>query len=184
MPTEKERINYLLNVYFGDYANHEILSAVERAYLDLARTQHGFAKIKEKQQIQEQRKSFLISAIEHIRDSQFTEQNEFDEYHRKVMMELKHLSRNNFSIGQAQKWVNMSIKYCLIIAPSRYEKNILFFHVPIDNIVLSELSDYQFSCRWSRLDDYDEYLRFQNWFRGKFPDKAPILTELTLWYRK
>jgi hypothetical protein len=44
-------------------------------------------------------------------------------------------------------------------------------HAPIDNILLEKLKKYDFpalKCAWSRLDDYTEYLQWQNWLRQKF----------------
>jgi hypothetical protein len=184
MLTNEDRISYLLNVYFGDYLKDPTLSAVERAYLDLARTQHGFSRDIEKQHIQEQRKSFLVAKIRDIGENQIESQDNFDEYHKDVMLDLKRMSQASFTFGQAQKWVNMSLKYCLIIKPEVFAKNMAFYHVPIDNIVLAELPDYGFSGKWSKLNNYDDYIYFQNWFRKKYSEQAPILTELKLWYKK
>jgi len=184
MLTNEDRISYLLNFYFGDYHKDPILSAVERAYLDLARTQHGFSRDIEKQQIQEQRKSLLVARINDIGEHQIESQGKFDEYHKDLMLELQRLSQASFTLGQAQKWVNMSLKYCLMIKPQVFAKNMAFYHVPIDNIVLAKLTDYNFSGKWSKLNNYDDYIHFQNWFRKKNPEQAPILTELKLWYKK
>ena len=43
---------------------------------------------------------------------------------------------------QAQKWINMSMKYLYALGDERVpgiSKNYEYFHIPIDNIILNEL---------------------------------------------
>jgi hypothetical protein len=34
---------------------------------------------------------------------------------------------------------------------------------------------------WSKLNDYCEYLEYQNWFRNKYPSDIPLDKEFYLW---
>jgi hypothetical protein len=93
-----------------------------------------------------------------------------------------------FSVGQGQKWVNMSLKYAAVAfgeqALPGIERLVPWLHVPVDNIVLAapELREApSFSSTWSRLADYDSYFAFQRWFRQAFPHCPPLITELRIW---
>lgn len=183
MLSDSERLRYLLNAYFGDYSDNPVLSAVSRAYLDLSRTQRGFQSDENREAIQYRRMNFMVERISEILANDFKSQTEFDEYHKKTTDDLIGKSQNGFTVGQAQKWINMSLKYCLVIDPEKCSKNSAFFHVPIDNIVLGKLEGFPAIGTWSRLTDYGRYLDFQNWFREKHPDKDPILSEFEIWRR-
>jgi len=90
--------------------------------------------------------------------------------------------------GQAQKWINMAIKYCLILAPKTYEINLLWYHVPIDRLVLSGVKkkynglSIPENIVWSNLD-YLEYKKFQDEFRICIKAKSthPLIEEFAIW---
>ncbi len=184
MFSEKQRIDYLLNVYFGDYLAHPILSAVNTAYLDFARTQHGFGKKTNKNEIHSERVSYLVERISYICNNKFDNQKDFDDYHKETTEKLVKISQKDFTVGQGQKWINMSLKYCLIIDPRNYSINSRYFHIPIDNIVLGILKGFPSVGKWSRIRNYDHYLKFQKWFRKEYADKEPIMSELEIWKRE
>ena len=178
------RIRYLLNVYFGRIAENPVRAAVKRAYLDFARTQHGFANNKRRAEIQHEREEYLIERISTLCATIFKSQEEFDYFHRETVSGLQRISQNSFSVGQAQKWINMSIKYCAIINPDAFSQNLRYYHVPIDNILLTRLHGYPQIGTWSRLEDYELYLRFQNWFREQANCEIPLIRELQIWERE
>lgn len=167
------RMRYLLNVYFGKITEKPIHAAVKRAYLDFSRTQHGFAKNERKAAIQHERETYLIERISAICATIFKSQEEFDDFHRETVSGLQRKSQNSFSVGQAQKWINMSLKYCAIINPDAFSQNLRYNHVPIDNILLSKLHDYPRIGTWSRIKCYNLYLTFQNWFREQAKGEMP-----------
>jgi len=184
MLSDSKRLAYLLNVVFGDYLSDPVLAAVNTAYLDLSRTQHGFSKETDKNAIQERRVNYLVERISFLVKNTFNCQKDFDTYHKETTKKLISLSQIGFTVGQGQKWINMSLKYCLVIDPQQYSKNCIYFHVPIDNIILGKLTGFPSIGTWSRLASYDRYIDFQDWFRDTYPRKAPILSELELWSRK
>ncbi len=91
------------------------------------------------------------------------------------------------TIGQAQKWLNMAVKYVFVFGEGRlpgYERFFRLAHVPIDNIIL-ESATFEglrtFRERWSRIGNYDDYLAFQQAVRELFPDSAPLAIEFWAW---
>ena len=81
----------------------------------------------------------------------------------------------------------MSLKYVFTMGESRlprYQRFDALAHVPIDNVMLTQLERFsppRLGCPWSRLDDYTTYLTFQEWFRAAFPGSAPLAVEFRLW---
>jgi DNA polymerase-3 subunit alpha len=69
-----------------------------------------------------------------------------------------------FYYGQAQKWINMCLKYLSMLDHSLVENHYEYFHVPIDNYIV-DTTGIKLYVAWSRLDDYNEYLKFQKSFR-------------------
>jgi len=124
-------------------------------------------------------------------------QDKFDEWHRKLCGEIVKFKYKNegakeikLTYGIAQKWLNMTLKNMLAADLSEDEmKNIKeFLHVPVDASMKSAamgLMVYVPSEAWSKWNDYDEYLKFQNAVRDKIknPDKytCPIDWEAAVW---
>ena len=116
----------------------------------------------------------------------------FDAHHRNACERLCELYAAHgfdcFVVGQAQKWLNMSLKYVFVFGEQRlsgFARSYPLGHVPIDNIILARLSEYHAprlsSSSWSRLNEYGEYLSFQQWVRHRFPECAPLAVEFHLW---
>jgi hypothetical protein len=108
----------------------------------------------------------------------------FDAKHRhvceRVLPQLyKEHGHETFTIGQAQKWLNMALGERRL---NGFAGLYSLGHVPIDEIMLRELvrrGAEALSCRrvWSRLDSYDEYFRLQCWVRDKYPETVPLAVE-------
>lgn len=69
-----------------------------------------------------------------------------------------------FTVGIAQKWVNMTLKYLWLIGifDDKYEKNL---EVPIDKYILNEIKKLNISIPknpWSKWDDIEEYSKLQD----------------------
>lgn len=93
------------------------------------------------------------------------------------------------TIGQRQKWINMSIKNMLIMgfwdeALSKYKDVI---HVPIDDKILTKAKEEGINTilpkEWNNINDYDEYMRFQTELRDKLKPTLPIVWEWDAWMR-
>lgn len=168
---------------------------IDRAYRDMNRTlrlgalDHG------------PRKALRAEAGETLRDSivrlaQDVEPTAsvFDDWHRQTCDSLKaaYAARSvTFTYGQAQKWVNMTLKYVFVAlaldiadAPAQLRPFYACAHLPIDGIVLEGLREQAFDApllrgAWSRHDDYDAYLAFQQAIRERFG--CGLDAELMLW---
>ena len=103
-------------------------------------------------------------------------------------------SRNVFTYGQAQKLVNMMLKYLYIYYQCEgwddLEKLRSFFHVPIDSYVLKaafDRNDKYNEKAWSKFDDYEkDYMSCQKEIeefvkeKKKYPNDV-FSWELTKW---
>ena len=188
VPTRFEQESFLLRLYFG--AGSEYLQlCVQRAYLDFSRTLHGIGNIPN---VRNKAAVEVKQALMALRDDRKVIQETFDEWHRETCFRLcsiyKEQGYKNFHVGQAQKWLNMSLKYIYVIGDQRlpgYDHLNQFCHVPLDWIIVQRLQEEysapELSSSWSRLDNYEEYLRFQQWIRKTFVNSAPLAVEFNLW---
>ena len=120
-------------------------------------------------------------------------QASFDAWHEKTAKDLCGIysaaGYKDFHIGQAQKWINMALKYVYVFGESYlpgFSKFFPYCHVPIDNIILEkdEFKDLRSSeCAWSRISNYDDYFEFQLSVRQEFPDSSPLAVEFQAWQR-
>lgn len=128
------------------------------------------------------------------------------EKYKNMNIEIKCKNLDNaFTIGNAQKWVNMTLKNLYVIALVFEENgknndltysvisNAPNFHVPIDSYILQKLKEnningvtgsgetyYYKNKAWSKLDGYDTYMELQNEIR-KMAGKNPIAWEGPAW---
>lgn len=183
--TAEEVEDFWIRAYLGsvDY----LAACVDRAYRDFSRTLHGIGKIQSKESHKEIRK-VMIEIAKNLLTKQFTSQSEFDDWHQEMCLRLKsefESKRNHdIRIGQAQKWINMTAKYLFALG-NRVNwkcKNYVYFHIPIDNIILNKLN-FRFGTRWSRIDNYADYLNFQIWIRQTYEDELPLDVEFRLYNR-
>jgi hypothetical protein len=164
-----------------------------RAYLDMNRTLHGMSKLGEG-------RSDWKTAMLHVLRNRLTmlsgehawTQLSFDAWHHESVDVLKQVSSehgfSSLSLGQTQKWINMSIKYAIALGERRMPGFHCVYdvaHMALDNIVLERLTELGMSplgCAWSRLDDYGQYMAVQEWVRRNFPT-VPVEAEYDLWLR-
>jgi len=118
-------------------------------------------------------------------------QASFDAWHHESVDMLKRISSehgfSSLSVGQAQKWINMSIKYAIALGERRtpgfhYVYDVA--HVAIDSVVLGRLTELgmpPLGCAWSRLDNYGQYIDCQQWVRDHFQGSCPLEVEYRLW---
>lgn len=112
---------------------------------------------------------------------------EFDSWHQAVCENLKQLYTRQhirFTIGQAQKWVNMMFKYLFVLDTEGIETLLPFLHVPVDSVIMAaakkRLQIAWPGSAWSVMDDYGLYYAFQQEIREK-AETAPLLWEMDAW---
>lgn len=191
LPSHGENYEFLLRLYFGPGTDHLRL-AINRAYLDLSRTVHGLSKHPQRESIVEAVEHLLLSKLPNSVNN-VNDQGRFDDYHKKlcqaIIFEFTSREFNKFYVGQAQKWVNMAFKYIFLFPDLRiqYESVYNYCHMPIDSIILACLEVEGLPILlgkdkgWSRLDDYQHYLNYQNQVRDHYPDSALLTVEFHLW---
>lgn len=166
---------------------------MRRAYLDMNRTLHGIVGKLGEDHVE------WTAAMLHILKDRLTilpgehawTQALFDAWHHESVVMLKKTSLehgfSSLSVGQAQKWINMSIKYAIALGERRMHGFHCVYdvaHVALDNIVLERLTELGMSplgCAWSRLHDYTRYMECQRWVRDRFGDEFPLEVEYRLW---
>jgi hypothetical protein len=189
--TRTDYENYLVYLYFG--SDQDLLRAcIKRAYRDFNRTMHGFGQFDKADQLYIEAATLLKESLDRLKllssISPMTKEV-FDDWHKTTCERLTSFFDEigfHLYVGQAQKWVNMTLKYIFTVGEQRIEGFGFAYphcHVPLDNILLNKLEKYDFpalKCAWSRLDDYDKYLQRQNWLRQKF-SLAPMDVEFMIW---
>lgn len=184
---------YLIRLYFGN--RDDLLHAcISRAYRDFNRTGHGLSRLENKGALYTQASDYLRQTFSDIQQDKtnVSNQEQFDRWHQATCGRLAECyinhGYNTFSIGQAQKWINMTFKYIFTMGDNRLPDFYNLYklcHIPIDNIVLDELRKEAgfpgLTCAWSRLDDYGKYLSCQKWIRERFPSDAPLDIEFRMW---
>ena len=174
--------NFLKLLYFGREKDY-YLKCINRAYRDFSRTLRDLPKEKEvwkKEQI-----GHLYNAILSMIDTNHT-QSSFDIWHKETCNLLRNNLTKPLSIGQSQKWINMSLKYMLCFGDKEIRgisKNIQYYHIPIDNIIQNEFKII-YNIKpilgpWSAIKSYSKYLNYQNEIR-KLPTGIPIALEFEM----
>ena len=87
--------------------------------------------------------------------------------------------------GQAQKWLNMTIKYLYCLQYNKFKKAFHYLHVPIDNrIIKSAYKDFKIAKpveSWSKWNK-EEYTNYQEKLIKAIGDKKdPLRWEFTAW---
>ena len=161
-------LDFLVRSYFGcdrnELEDSEQQKCAYRAYLDLARTvkylysSSEIEKAKpesDKSNFGKARKSLIenicADLVKDIKDYP-QDFNDFDVWHTKkcdwiskqmnaVYDKDKKFLKEPFTYGQAQKWLNMTLKYLwlLNLLPSNISEELL--HVPIDSFILQALQE-------------------------------------------
>lgn len=186
--SEKIKEDFYITLYFNLTEGYEN-AGLKRAYLDFNRT----LKIKEGNQEardtkQRNAQSYLKEELEKLISKEINSQQKFDIEHEILCKNLI----NNWSeltVGQAQKWINMTLKYWLLFGASRIqniEKNANYFHIPIDSYVQKGMFDEKNPNPWSKINEYKGYFEYQQKHREKETGNPPILDEFNFFnnYKK
>lgn len=159
---EKLSLDFLICCYFGQSENLG-KAAIDRAYVDMAAHTIDIPDLTAKWKMR-----YEASCTISKRLTAYKPRDKFDEWHRKTITEMKRLYNGNLTDGQAQKWLNMTIKYLFVFNSllsllGTPDKRLSSFHnfltstdaseykVPIDGFVLKGLK-IKSSC-WSKLEE-------------------------------
>lgn len=138
--------------------------------------------------------------------------SDFDDWHKAKCEEIinfmnnsidksntKILKKESFTIGQAQKWVNMTLKYLWLLDALPTGVKPEYLHVPIDSYIIEIAYDNKNKFEnalglledkppksWSKLSEYDEYFKIQEAIRKAIKtnttnETIPIKWESLAW---
>lgn len=184
---ESDVKEYLILLYFGP-VNDPVRKSVGRAYRDFNRTLRGLSRHPGASDITSTARAHLQQTLNGLQTAEFNNQDKFDNWHETLCAQLKQFyGEFPFTVGQAQKWVNMSVKYLFVLDRSLVESHWQYCHIPIDKIIIQQLRQLGYKPpfvgpAWSRLDSYERYLEFEDWFRHTLPG-IPMDNEFHLWQR-
>jgi hypothetical protein len=165
-----------------------------RAYLDLARTLRTVEKSSRDLRV-ERCKDILLSRLELLkRDASWSmSQDSFDTWHEVTCSALRtEFGASEMHYGQAQKWVNMTLKYVFTMGAvgiediEMIERAYAWAHMPIDRIIITQIKAFGFPASslptgpWSKIGK-DEYLKLQKDLQGYFEGECLMDTEFRLW---
>ena len=229
-----EAVKFLLYSYFGIIDEDEdrdiAFKCAYRTYLDLARTLEFNVDLKEtngktgainkyiKSMFRSKISNLIIDNINKCRS--FSEQGDFNEWHKKVCEEIiknannmkyqkegeaeKDILDQKIVCGQAQKWLNMTLKYLWLLGKVDGE----FLHVPVDSFIMEaaagrkrkkhkstegikvklrdiKLETYseESALKWSNWNNDDMYIQFQTDILNspELKEKTPIEWENDAW---
>ncbi len=187
--TQQDIINFWVRVTLGTTDVQELrLSAVDRAYRDVNRTMHGLRTLRTNDSYNTLR-HFVNDIASETLNVTF-DQVTFDSWHFKKCDELKsefiRVINYEISYGQAQKWINMTLKYMFAIGSNiinGIDRNYILFHIPLDNIIQDKLSLHnipRIPTRWSRITNYQTYYQYQIQVRNTFAGQIPLDVEFRL----
>lgn len=188
---DKDILDFLKAIYFGDFSN-PMEAASSRAYRDMNRTirfngMSSIVRMKLRQEVTdifEKEISFLIK-------SGTKSQEEFDRWHYEICKLIRKAYNDSgvgLTFGQAQKWVNMTIKYLYMLEFATFENVFSYLHIPLDNYVFDIASEVlnieRPKIAWSKWDDYEnKYLGYQKEIRNKITDCEPLRWEFRYWLK-
>lgn len=184
-------VNSLRGLYFGSALGEgEYKAAVFRAYLDFSRT-IKFCNAMNDQRLK--RKEDIVSLFEkqikELHSRSVSTQEDFDAWHGEVCENIikKYNGVATLTYGQAQKWVNMTIKYLYLLSAESFEKEFSFLHIPIDRYVIDaakKLGVKKPGVAWSALEE-GQYKAYQQALRTAIqkedPNTAPLRWEFRSW---
>lgn len=190
----EELLEFLKFSYFGDLSN-PIHATSKRAYRDMNRTIrfNELSTDEIRLELREKVNNVFENEIKKLIGNNITNQKEFDAWHCDVCKMIKSFYLNEgieFTYGQAQKWLNMTIKYLYMLEVKEYsfDNVIMWLHIPVDNFIFKAVKEELNIKRltkvsWSRWNNYDEYLEYQNDIRKKLKEEdiSPLRWEFENW---
>lgn len=191
-PTCDEKQNFLLLAYFGAVGD-QTDRFISRAYRDMNRTLHGLSKRENAKELVQNAEKDLrnsLCKLQRLRVPNIPDERiaAFDQWHRCACAGLIGCFLPfQCYYGQAQKWINMTIKYCWFFRDeSELEAWYPIAHVPVDEFILRAAKEAGVNrpCeKWSRWDNPNEYEEFQKLIRNEADElgKTPLALEHDWW---
>lgn len=177
--TQHDYYRFFVSVIYNNI-DDTLEASIRAAYRDVCRTISGFSKNINHDVILENVKKLLYKEVNLMLNNNIKNQEDFDNWHKEFCDKLiKEFKNQTFTYGQAQKWINMTLKNLSMLEHKKVRNIYQFFHVPIDNYILKG-ANYNLRVPWSRLSNYDEYLEFQKYFRAKY-NEIPLDKEFNMW---
>ena len=197
------QLNNIVFFFFGiqesDLENDEkvIETCVKKAYGDMCRTLdfcYSISDMKNMSKGQEElfkkAKEEFVNGLKAKLEGEFLSARsssikDFDSWHENLCSKLigfdnKNVLKRKLTVGQAQKWINMTIKYLRVLG--KWNVEIENVHIPIDEFILSAaaiekgtelyegagvkgLGVPRFVESWSGIEIYTTYLDYQKKLR-------------------
>lgn len=211
--------DFLMYAYFGitkaDPKDIILKKCAERAYLDLCRTikfktENEDIKTEYKAKICDKLIKEYDVLLNAVNISSYNEkQNTFDREHKRICEEIIGIYSKicDFTYGQAQKWLNMILKYVILLEESSELKG--YLHIPVDSLIMQAVGSDNAKLKhclklecvpkkdgtvskysegtskpWSKWN-YDDYITFQNTVRKAINENtsfgSPIEWENEAW---
>lgn len=189
---DEDIVEFLRAIYFGTYTN-PYEAASNRAYLDMNRTiRFNGMPSQERDKIRKKVTGILEEEIKMICAIKVSHQEQYDIWHFYVCDKIRKLYRDNhieFYYGQAQKWVNMTMKYLYIIGECAFDGLFQYLHAPLDKYVFDiakkEEGIKKPKVSWSRWDDYQgQYISYQNELRSRIRGDNLLRWEFKYWLKE
>lgn len=173
---ENLREDFFIKLYF-DTSNGFYNAGIKRAFLDFSRTL--IINDNNREIFKEKAEKFILTQLKKATEKEFKSHLEFDKFHKESCEKLIE-TWSELKIGQAQKWLNMTLKYWLLFGEKRIkgiEKNSKYFHIPIDSYVQKGMFEEKYPKAWSKIDNYETYFNYQERHRLKKTGNCPIIDE-------
>ena len=184
-------LNFMKYVCFGDIAN-PYETASNNAYRDMCRTLrfHGFPE-EDRLTLRSSVTAMLQKEIQQLIRKSVNSQTEYDMWHCELCTRIRTIYRNQGIVlhyGQAQKWLNMTMKYLYLIGECTFDGLFQYLHVPVDHYLIDiawkELGVMRPETSWSRWDDYaGQYDAYQKELRSKIAGCFPLRWEFRHWLK-
>ena len=179
----------------GDVTSSRVVDKVaRRANADLRRTIHGFGTHPAKNTIKDYIHSSLRAFVADL--ATCDSQEEFDKRHDQWCTDACDCFDRfpaperftSFHYGQAQKWLNMTLKYLAVLDHPHVQQAYGYLHVPVDKYVYDEAAAAgvkrpPWPNAWSKLDR-EKYLDYQHQLRelvSSTPYSCPLDWEADVW---
>ena len=181
---------FLMQAYFGTDG------FISRAYRDMNRTLHGLSKLGNAKELVETAKGALRTSLSELQGENAPTKPdelaaEYDRWHEGSCDRLIACFQPfHLHHGQAQKWLNMTIKYHWFFrVGGELDAWYPAAHVPVDEFILHAAAEagIERPCeKWSRWDDRARYEVFQKAIRAHAAklSTSPLALEHDWWMRE
>jgi hypothetical protein len=195
-PSPDEHRRFLISFLFNGSMAPALKECVKRAYLDFSRTADGIGKGVDASLRTDTAHALVLEILTAATLTPWT-QDVYDLWHKEqcavIIRHYADRAYTAFTPGQAQKWLNMAVKYALclhgaeMLPLSRAASLWRVAHAPLDNYILDALCTEHgaqpLDCTWSRIATYEDYFEVQRWIRTKFAPRPALDVEFRVWLK-